>query len=231
MEIEENGERKKVAATEEIVIDEFDMDNINAGFIEFSERSLNITKTITGVTVRTNKRTQTYDFDRKQIAKVEIASKEMPNAVIEVEYTIDIQNTGETEETIQEIIDNPSSDLQINGDSDLWYTKGNQLATSQLENTIIAPGETKSVTLTMVTTTGSEGQGKNVTNAADISSVTSDNENLNININNENNTAQLIIGIKTGALQITIGIILTLLVLGIIATIIIKRRGGLRRND
>ena len=229
-EIEENGITKKVAATEELTVEDMDVNNINAGFIEFSSRSLNITKTITKVTVKTNKSTKNYSFNRKQIAKVEIASKEMANAQIEIEYTIDIQNTGETTESIQEILDTPSSDLNLKDSSGAWYSKGSQLATNQLENTTIQPGETKSVKLIMTTTTNSQGEGKNVINKADISKVQSENGNLNININRENNTAQLIIGVKTGAIELTILIILILAILILIARIIIKRRGGLRKN-
>ncbi len=229
-EIEENGQNKKVAATEQLNLTNSDLTNVNAGFIEFSSRGLNITKTITKVTVRTNKRTKTYNFNRKQIAKVEIKAKEMTNAQIQIEYAIDIQNTGETAETVQEILDTPSSDLVLNDSTGNWSAKGSSLTTNQLENTSIAPGETKTITLVMTTTTGSEGLGKNVTNKADISNVQSDNENLNININSSNNTAQLIIGVSTGALQITLTIIGILAVLAIIATIVIKKRGGLRKN-
>lgn len=229
--IEENGETKKVASTEELTVEDSDLNNINAGFIEFSARKLNISKTITKVTVRTNKSTKTYNFDRKQIAKVEIAAKEMANAQIEIEYTIDIQNQGETTETIQEIVDTPSNDLKLKDTSGNWYSKGNDIATNQLENTTIGAGETKSIKLTMTTTTGSQGEGKNVVNKADISNVQSENANLNIDINSENNTAQLIIGVKTGAVQITILIILILAILVLIAKIIIKRGGGLRKNE
>ncbi len=229
-EIEENGQRKKVAATGELTVEDSDLNNINAGFIEFSARKLNISKTITKVTVKTNKSTKTYNFDRKQIAKVEIAAKEMANAQIEIEYTIDIQNQGETTETIQEIVDTPSNDLKLKDTSGNWYSKGNVIATNRLENTTIGAGETKSIKLTMTTTIGSQGEGKNVVNKADISNVQSENANLNIDINSENNTAQLIIGVKTGAVQITILIILILAILVLIARIIIKRRGGLRKN-
>lgn len=229
-EIEENNQRKKVAATEELTVEDSDLNNVNAGFIEFSARKLNISKTITKVTVKTNKSTKIYNFNRKQIAKVEIAAKEMANAQIEIEYTIDIQNEGETAETIQEILDTPSSDLNLKDTSGNWYDKGNNLATNQLENTIIGVGETKSIKLTMTTTTGTQGEGKNVVNKAEISKVQSENTNLNIDINNDNNTAQLIIGVKTGAVQITILIILILVILALIAIIIMKRKGGLRKN-
>lgn len=228
--IEENGETKKVASTEELTVTDSDLNNINAGFIEFSARKLNITKTITKVTVKTNKGTKTYNFNRKQIAKVEIAAKEMANAQIEVEYTIDIQNLGETEETIKEILDTPSSDLKLSDSSGNWYSKGATLTSNQLENTIIGAGETKSVKLTMTTSTGSQGEGKNVVNKAEISNVQSENENLNIDINSEKNTAQLIIGVKTGAVQLTILIIILLAILILVARLIMQRRGGLMKN-
>ena len=230
-EIEENNKRKKVAATEELTVENSDLNNINAGFIEFENRKLNISKTITKVTVKTNKSIKTYNFARKQIAKVEIPTKEMVNAQIEIEYTIDIQNEGEIPETIQEILDTPSGDLQLKDNFNNWYSKGNYLATNQLENTTIEPGETKSIKLMMATSTGSQGEGNNVINKAYISNLQSDNENLNIDINSEKNTAQLIIGVKTGAVQITILIILILAILVLIARSIIKTRGGLRKNE
>ena len=229
--IEQNGERRIVAATEELNLNDVDLDNVNAGFIEVAERSLTITKSITKVAVSTSKRTTSYDYDRKQIAKLEIHSKEIKNAQIAIEYTIDIQNTGEAEETIQEIIDTPSEGLKLNDASGDWYQKGDQIATAELENTKLAPGETKSLKLIMTTSTGAEGEGKKVTNKADIEKVKSSNENIKVNINNQNNTAQLIIGVSTGALQITIAVIIVLAILAIIAIVIIRKKGGLRKNE
>lgn len=228
--IEQDGETKNVAATEELNLNDIDLENVNAGFIEVAERSLTITKSITKVAVSTSKRTTSNNYDRKQIAKLEIHSKEIKNAQIAIEYTIDIQNTGDAEETIQEIIDTPSEGLKLSDASGDWYQKGDQIATTELENTKLAPGETKSLKLVMTTSTGSEGEGKKVTNKADIEEVKSSNENINININNQNNTAQLIIGVSTGAMQITIAIIVILAVLAVIAIVIIRKKGGLRKN-
>lgn len=228
-EIEEDKSKKKVAATESLNIKDKNLTNIDAGLIEYSSRKLNITKTITNVKVKTNKREKEYKFNRKQIAKVEIKSKEMANAQIEVEYAIDIQNVGETEEIIQEIIDTPSSDLKLK-DSKTWYKKGESIATNELENTTILPGETKTIKLVMETKVNNKGEGKNVVNKANIGSLKIQEQNLNIDINSKNNTAQLIIAISTGAIYITILLTVTLAILVIVAIILIKKGGGLRKN-
>lgn len=228
-EIEEDKSKKKVAATESLNIKDKNLTNIDAGLIEYSSRKLNITKTITNVKVKTNKREKEYKFNRKQIAKVEIKSKEMANAQIEVEYAIDIQNVGETEEIIQEIIDTPSSDLKLK-DSKTWYKKGDSIATNELENTTILPGETKTIKLVMETKVNNKGEGKNVVNKANIGSLKTQEQNLNIDINSKNNTAQLIIAVSTGAIYITILLTVTLAILVIVAIILIKKGGGLRKN-
>lgn len=227
-EIEENKTKKKVAATENLQVNGIDLNNIDAGLIEYSTRKLNITKTITNVKVKTSKRQKEYKFNRKKIAKVEIKSKEMANAQVEIEYTIDVQNLGETEEIIQEIVDIPTEDLKLEDNSGTWYKKEEHIATNELENIPILPGETKSIKLTMKTTIGKEGEGKNVINKADIKTVKSQNENLNIDINNKNNTAKLIIAVSTGAVYITILIITLLVILLIIVAIIIKKRGKIK---
>lgn len=228
-EIEEDKSKKKVAATESLNIKDKNLTNIDAGLIEYSSRKLNITKTITNVKVKTNKREKEYKFNRKQIAKVEIKSKEMANAQIEVEYAIDIQNVGETEEIIQEIIDTPSRDLKLK-DSKTWYKKGESIATNELENTTILPGETKTIKLVMETKVNNKGEGKNVVNKANIGNLKTQEQNLNIDINSKNNTAQLIIAVSTGAIYITILLTITLAILVIVAIILIKKGGGLRKN-
>lgn len=229
-EIEENKAKKKVAATENLKVKDIDLNNIDAGLIEYSARKLKITKTITNVKVKTNKRQKEYKFSRKQIAKVEIKSKEMANSQIEIEYTIDVQNLGETEEIIQEIIDIPSSDLKLEDNSGTWYKKKENIATNELENITILPGETKSIKLIMKTTIGKEGEGKNVINKANIEKIKSQNENLNIEIDNKNNTAKLIIAVSTGAAYITILIFILLIILLIVTKIIIKKRGKFKKK-
>lgn len=228
-EIEEDKAKKKVAATESLNIKDKNLTNIDAGLIEYSSRKLNITKTITNIKVKTNKREKEYKFNRKQIAKVEIKSKEMANAQIEIEYAIDIQNVGETEEIIQEIIDTPSSDLNLK-DSKTWYKKGDSIATNELENTTILPGETKTIKLVMETKVNNKGEGKNVVNKANIGNLKTQEQNLKIDINSKNNTAQLIIAVSTGAIYITILLTVTLAILVIVAIILIKKGGGLRKN-
>ena len=114
-------------------------------------------------TVQLGKSTTTYDMKDKQIAKVEIASKQMPNAEITIEYNINITNNGETDEYITNIRDIPSEGELVQEDSN-WSVEGENLINNSLAGEPIKAGETKTLKLKLKTTVDDEGTAKTINN-------------------------------------------------------------------
>ena len=214
----ENGQSKEVPATEIINVSDKSIDNIDAGFITIEKHEIIISKTLSQVTVKTNKRTKTYDMQGKQIGKVEIASKEMPGAEVTIEYNIIIQNNGDADEYISQIIDTPSEGELENKNE--WIEQNGKLVNNSLSEEKIKAGETKVFKLAIKTTVDSQGTAKTVNNKVEINQTSND----NTNVNDSKSTSQLLIGIKTGGIYITISIILSLIALIGIA-VIIKKKG------
>lgn len=219
----ENGEQKEVAATESITVSNNDITNIDAGLIQYGKHELVITKTLNQVTVKTNKSTKTYDMENKQIAKVEIASKQMPNAEITIEYNINITNNGETDEYITNIRDIPSEGELVQED-DNWSVEGENLINNSLSGEPIKAGETKTIKLKLKTTVDNEGTAKTINNKVEaMENTNADNVS---NINTDKATAQLLVGIKTGGIFIISGVVFIIILLIVLGYILIKKRKG-----
>ena len=149
-----NGKKQKVAITKELEVKDNDLSNIDGGFTEMKKSDMRLDKYVTKITVQNAKGTKVQNYDNKQLAKVEIKSKYLNGSLVVVEYQIKVTNEGETEEYVSEIIDNMPNDFQfsteINRD---WYKKTDgSLATKELANEVINPGESKVVTLTLTKT-------------------------------------------------------------------------------
>ena len=217
--ISTDNEDIKYGITDTLELKESSLENIDAGLIENEVFDLALNKYITKVTVQNSSGTVTKQYSKEQLAKIEIDAKNLAASTVLVEYTIEIKNEGEIAGYANEIVDYIPKDLsfssQINKD---WYiaTDGN-LHTTALAKELINPGETKTITLTLVKTMTENNTGL-TTNKAEI--VKSSNE-LSIpdrdskagnNVQNEDDmsTAELIISIRTG-IEFTIGIIIAIL--------------------
>lgn len=217
--ISTDNEDVKYGITDTLELKESSLENIDAGLIENEVFDLTLNKYITKVTVQNSSGTITKQYSKEQLAKIEIDAKNLAASTVLVEYTIEVKNEGEIAGYANEIVDYIPKDLsfssQINKD---WYisTDGN-LHTTALAKELINPGETKTITLTLVKTMTENNTGL-TTNKAEI--VKSSNE-LSIpdrdskagnNVQNEDDmsTAELIISIRTG-IEFTIGIITVIL--------------------
>ena len=159
----------------------------------------------------------------KQIAKVEIASKQMPNAEITIEYNINITNNGETDEYITNIRDIPSEGELVQEDSN-WSVEGENLINNSLAGEPIKAGETKTLKLKLKTTVDDEGTAKTINNK--VEAMENNNADNVSNINTDKATAQLLVGIKTGGIYIAITV--TIILIGIlvaVAYVMYKKKG------
>ena len=220
--INENGVTSEVAATETLNVENNSIVNIDIGLIEYEKHELVITKTLEKAVVKTNKRTRTYNFNGKQIGKVEIAAKEMPNAEVTIQYNINITNNGELEEYVNKIEDTPTEGELVSS-SEGWTRSGDTLVYGDLAGKAIQPGQTETITLELKVKLDSQGTGKTINNVVKITENTND-DNVS-NINDTNATAQFLIGIKTGGMLIGSIVIVGILILAIAIIIIIKKKG------
>ena len=223
-----NGENKKIAVSDTIQINNNEVTNIDAGFVENQIFDLTLNKGIRKITVKTEKGTKEYTKKDVDLAKIEIHRKEIQNATVTIEYVIKVKNEGETPGLVEDIIDyvptGMNFDLKDNKD---WYVTNGELHNQSLASKIINPNETKEVSL-ILTKTMSESNTGAVQNIAEIAQATNELGQLDKDSTPGNNkegeddqaTADVIISIGTGAIKYIVAIITILLILGAIAIVL-----------
>ena len=217
-----NGEDKDVAVTDTINLTTNYAD-INLGLTEYKNFNLEIKKSVSKIVVTNKKGIQTYNQkDGQTLAKVEIGSKVLSGSNVTVEYTIKITNTGSNIGYAKNIKDYLPKELNFSSElnSD-WYLSGDELNNNSLANTAINPGETKDLKLVLTKTMTSSNTGL-INNRAEITESYSAEGSDNNNSDNIS-SADVILGIKTGGIQIAIYTILIILVISGIGYLINKR--------
>lgn len=230
-----NGKIGDVVAgvTDQININNNIAEDIDIGLVESKKFDLRIDKTITKIAVKTKSGTKTYNFDNKKLAKVEIHSKEVEGATVLIEYQIAVTNEGEIEGYANKITDYVPTGLKFASESNKdWYQENDgTISTDSFSKSTIKPGETKSTKLVLTKSMTEENTGI-VLNTAEITK-SSNSEGISdidsVAGNKQENeddmsSAQAIIGIKTGIVQICIGSIFIILIIIGINLYIAKRR-------
>ena len=212
-----NDEEKTAAFTDSIRLEQNETD-IDLGLAEAKIFSLRLEKTISKMIVTNKEGTKTYDFEDKNIAKVEIASKSLSDSSVIIEYKMKVINDGEIAGYANSIVDYIPSSLTFNsGLNSDWYQKGNNIYTSSLADTKIEPGETKEIKLTLTKKMTESNTGL-TNNKAEIESSynTLGIPNTASNSNNKNSkdlgSADAIISVKTGAAVSYITLTLTIVI-------------------
>jgi len=226
-----NGQEITTAVTDTIVVTG-DVFNVNIGLKEKLIFDMELDKYISKIVVQTKKETKTYNYENDTFEKVEIHRKQIQGALVVLEYTIKVKNTGEIAGSARNIVDYLPSGLtftsELNKD---WYLSGNNLYTKTLENVEIKPGEEKEVKLilTKTMTNGNTGlinnraeivQDYNQYGERDIDSKT----NNQIKDEDDYGVADVIILVSTGGSSIAyiILLIINMALIGIVIRIMIK---------
>lgn len=217
-----NGENKDVATTDTINLTTSYAD-INLGLTEYKNFNLEIKKYVSKIVVTNKKGTETYDQkDGQTLAKVEIGSKVLSGSNVTIEYTIRITNTGSNLGYAKNVKDYLPKELNFSSElnSD-WYLSGDELNNNSLANTVINPGETKDLKLVLTKTMTSSNTGL-INNRAEITESYSA-EGSDNNDSDNIGAADVILGIKTGGVQIAIYTSLIILIIIGIGYVINKR--------
>ena len=146
-----NGVTRVAAITEEISVTDTNIYNIDLGLISNPKFDLKLDKTVTRITVQSGNDTQVYDYNDTKLAKKDLIGKDVNNTSIIVEYKLKVTNEGAVAGYVKKIVDYMPSEMKFNSELNKdWYTNGNgALYNSSLANTLINPGESREVTLTL----------------------------------------------------------------------------------
>ncbi len=225
---------QQVAVTDEIEINNNNVTNIDVGLIKNTIFDLRLDKYLNKVIVQSTGGTRTIEYNKEQLAKLEIDAKQVNNATVLVEYKIDITNEGEIAGYASEIVDHMPNDFKFNSELNKeWYvTNDKDLHNISLANEIIYPGETKTVTVTLVKTMTQDNVGTAI-NTAEIAKASNefsiediDSTPGNNNSNEDDiSTAELIISIRTGlGIAITVIVFIVIVALTIVMIVTMKKR-------
>lgn len=204
-----DGKQAIMAVTDNIVINDENIVNIDAGFYENKEFDLSLQKGIRKIIIQNKKGTTVKQYNDASKAKVEIHSKEIQGSNIIIEYIIKVKNEGKLAGYANDIIDYLSKDLTFNSEinKDWYMTPDGNLHNNSLNDEIIKPGETKELTLTLTKTMTTDNMGL-IYNTAEIgetmNNLNQPDKDSTPNNNNKNeddiSSVELIVSIGTGAL-------------------------------
>lgn len=217
---------QKTAAYTDIINVITDLSHIDLGLSEAKTFSLKLEKTISKVIVTNSAGTNTYNFKDTNLAKVEIASKNLKGSNVLIEYKIKVTNNGEVAGYAKKIVDYIPSSLTFNSKlNSNWYKKGKNLYTTSLANSLIKPGETREIKI-ILTKKMTESNTGITNNKAEIESYYNSLglENSESNNSEKLKSADIIVGVKTGiAIRHALLTLSIIIIIGVIAYLLNKR--------
>lgn len=225
-------QRKQVASTDIIELQDYDISNINIGFIKLENFDLKLDKYVSKILIQNAKGTTVREYNKETMAKVELDAKTINGSTVLVEYQIQVTNNGEVDGYAKKIADYATSDLKFSSELNKdWYQVGDTLYTNSLANEKIKAGETKTVTLTLTKSMTENNTGL-IPNIAEIAEdynelgIADSNSTPGNRAKGENDlgSAEVLLSIRTGGvIYMTVGIVIVA-ILGAIAFIMIKKR-------
>lgn len=237
-EVKINGETIKAGVTDILTLNE-SQENIDIGLIKTGICDLKLDKYISKATVTTAKSTKQYSYNNQKLSKVEIKSKEIEGANVEVEYKIVVTNEGEVVASPSKIIDYLPDGFEFTKEvNENWaIQKNGQLINTSLSNKKLNPGESCELTLilTKKMSSNTTGQFKNTAEIGEISNSVELKDKDSTPGNSKEgeddySEATIIISIGTGGI-IYIGIIITIIIALICTLIILNKKGKLKNKN
>lgn len=227
------GREVTVAVTGNIEVSNSNISNIDAGFIRADKFDLKLDKSVNKIIVQDSRGTTVTQYNKEKLAKVEIDAKRINGARIIIEYQIDITNEGELAGYVNRLTDYMPKDLIFSSEMNTnWYqTADGDLSSNVLANQIINPGETKTLTLTLIKDLNSNNTG-NIVNQAELTEVSntlSKNDidstpNNKVNGEDDMSTAEVLVSIRTGGVIAYTFLIITIIVILAIGIYFIKKK-------
>ena len=218
------GVQRIAGVTEIIKVTTFNVYNMDLGLVKNTKFDLRLDKTVKVITTNNGKDVAEHTYNSKN-AKIDFEAKYIAQSSMVVEYSITVTNEGGVAGYAKKIADYIPTELKFNSELNKdWYEGANgTVYNSSLANTVINPGESKTVTLILTKNMNNDDFGV-FSNSAEIYEASNNNGLLDIDstpgnkASNEDDysIANVIVGVKTG--QTVIYVTLTMVVLIIIAT-------------
>ena len=227
-----NGQNQNVASTDIIEITDENISNINVGYVKVQKFDLKLEKFVSKIVIQDSSGSTVIEYGDETLARAELDAKRVNGATVLIEYKIRVSNVGEASGYVRRIVDYMPNDLKFSSELNKdWYQTQEGIYNVSLANDIINPGESREVTLTLTKSMTENNVGL-INNTAEIDEAYNELGLTDINstpgnrTNGENDmgSADVLLGIRTGGavyIGITIG---TILVLGVIATVIVVIR-------
>ena len=209
-------QNNNITKTDILEITNKNISNIDIGLILNPIFDLKLDKYITKVTVKNSNGTKVYEYDKTQLAKVEIPAKVLEGSLVIVEYQIDITNEGDIPAHVDTIVDYVSPQFEFKSElNTTWYkASDNNLYCIEFANKDLKPGETLSTKLILTKTMTNTNVGL-VNNAAEIYETFNeyafedlDSTPANKGEEDDLSQADIIISIKTGGPLLYIGVVI-----------------------
>jgi len=166
------------------------------------------------------------------VVKVEIHKKKLNNVVVKFVYGITVTNDGDIPGYAKEVTDYVPQGLKFEqADNPLWTDEGNNvISTRQLENTLLQPGESKTIEVTFTWINGKD----NLSLKTNIAEISEDENEYDVpdkdstpdnkqDGEDDEDIAEVILSITTGAAQTYFMLTLGLLTLVATGVILIKK--------
>ena len=189
-----------------------DEDDIDKEYLKVKYFDLSLLKWVSKAIVTENGQTvetktgHTGLENPEPIVKVDLDRKKINDVTVKFEYTIKITNEGEIEGYAKEISDYIPSGLKfVKGDNPDWQEKDGKIVTRKLENTLLKPGQSATVTVILTWINKEDNMGLKV-NVAEISEDYNEHNSKDIDSTPNNkkdgeddiDDAPVILTIKTG---------------------------------
>lgn len=219
------GQEQTIAMTGTLELMNGDLNHIDAGFIQGEKFDLKLDKYISKIIIQNNKGTIVKQFNQAKLAKIELDSKQINNSNVIIEYSIQITNEGEMAGYVNEIVDNKPADLSFSSEMNTnWYqTTNGELCSRELNNQLLAPGETKVIRLTLTKNMNQDNTGT-IINTAQIKKASNDYVIQDRDAENDRSTAEVIISINTGIVIMYLSLIISMIMIIGVGIYMIKKK-------
>ena len=217
---------EEVASTDILEINNNNISDINIGLALLQDYDLQLDKYVSRILLQNSKGTTVREYQDETMAKVELDARQINGTTAIIEYQIRVTNVGDVTGYVRRIVDYLPSDLTFSSEMNKdWYQTGNGIYTAVLSNEPIAPGESKTVTLTVVKNMNENNTGR-INNRAEIAEDYNDLGIADVNSTpgnqdtseNDLGSADVILSIRTGAvtyISIVVAVIIILTIIGI----------------
>lgn len=204
--------------------------NKNSEYLYVNYFDLNIEKFIQTIEVTTDGVTNKKEvgIDKKnELVKIDVASSKIESTHLNIVYGFKVSNIGEISGRALKVVDYIPEGFTFNQEKNPdWYLDGNTIKTTILNNEILAPGESKIIYVTLDWDLTKDSMGKKV-NSAEISVYYNEYDAEDITDNN-NDSREILVTVKTGAVTYAIVI---LVILGIVFIVVLNKNKTIKERS